>query len=95
MNRDVYESLPEPVHALLAQSGQFIADAQIESYGAAIEANIAGWEADAAHTVVTPSAEDEAEIARRVQPVIDRVAAAATPGLIEAYRAKLEEIRSR
>jgi TRAP-type C4-dicarboxylate transport system substrate-binding protein len=95
MNRDVYESLPEPVHALLAQSGQFIADAQIESYGAAIEANIAGWEADAGHTVVVPSAEDEAEIASRVQPVIDRVAAAATPGLIEAYRAKLEEIRNR
>lgn len=41
---------------------------------------------------------DEAERARlmaAVQPVIDMVAAAAAPGLIDAYRAKLEDIRSR
>ena len=45
--------------------------------------------------MVTPSAEDEAEIARRVQPVIEMVAANATEGLIEAYTAKLEDIRAR
>lgn len=95
MNRGVYESLPETVKELLAQSGQFIADRQIDVYGQAIAANIAGWEANPNHTVVVPSDADRAEIAARVQPVIDQVAAAATPGLIEAYVAKLENIRSR
>ena len=95
MNRDVYDSMPDHVKDLLAQSGQFIADRQIAEYGAAIDANMAAWRDDPAHTVVTPSDADRAEIAARVQPVIDQVAAAATPGLIEAYTAKLEDIRAR
>ena len=95
MNRGVYDSLPDPVKDLLAQSGQFIADRQIAEYGAAIDANMAAWRADPAHTVVTPSDAERAAIAARVQPVIDRVAAAASPGLIEAYTAKLDDIRAR
>lgn len=95
MNRGVYDSLPDHVKDLLAQSGQFIADRQIESYGAAIEANMQAWQDSPDHTVVIPSAADRAEIAARVQPVVDMVAAHATPGLIEAYEAKLEDIRSR
>ncbi len=95
MNRGVYESLSENVQGLLAQSGQFIADRQIEVYGEAIAANMDGWEADEAHTVVMPSDADRATIVASVQPVIDQVAASATPGLIEAYIAKLEDIRSR
>jgi len=95
MNRGVYDSLPDPVKDLLAQSGQFIADRQIAEYGAAIDANMAAWRADPAHTVVTPSDAERAAIAARVQPVIDRVAAAASPGLIEAYAAKLDDIRAR
>ncbi|WP_127108459.1 TRAP transporter substrate-binding protein [Pararhodobacter zhoushanensis] len=95
MNRGVYDSLPDHVKDLLAQSGQFIADRQIDSYGPAIETNMQAWEADAAHTLVIPTDAERAEIATRVQPVIDQVAAAATPGLIEAYEAKLEDIRSR
>ncbi|MCL4675297.1 MAG: TRAP transporter substrate-binding protein [Pararhodobacter sp.] len=95
MNRGVYESLPDSVKELLAQSGQFIADRQIESYSAAIASNIEAWETDPAHTVVALSDADRATIAARVQPVIDQVAAAATPGLIDAYVAKLEDIRSR
>lgn len=95
MNRGVYESLPDSVKELLAQSGQFIADRQIENYSAAIAANLEAWKADPAHTVVALSDADRATIAARVQPVIDRVAAAATPGLIDAYVAKLEDIRNR
>ncbi|PTX04167.1 TRAP transporter substrate-binding protein [Pararhodobacter aggregans] len=95
MNRGVYDSLPPRVHELLAQSGQFIVDRQVESYAPAIEANIAAWAESPDATLVVPSAEDEAEIARRVQPVIDRVAASASEGLIEAYTAKLEDIRAR
>ena len=44
---------------------------------------------------MTPSDAERAAIAARVQPVIDRVAAAASPGLIEAYTAKLDDIRAR
>lgn len=95
MNHSVYDGLSDHVKDLLAQSGQFIADHQIESYGAAIAANMQAWEDSPDHTVVTPSDADRAEIVARVQPVIDQVAANATPGLIEAFTAKLEDIRSR
>lgn len=95
MNKSVYESMPDGVKELLGQSGQFLVDRQIESYGPAIEANLAKWQEDPDHTVVIPTAEDEAEIARRVQPVIDAVTAAASPGLIDAYKARLQDIRNR
>ncbi len=95
MNRDVYDSLPESVHEVLAQSGQFIVDRQIEVYGPAIESNLEDWRNSDTHTLVIPTDDERAEIARRVQPVIDMVAANATPGLIDAYVAKLEDIRSR
>jgi TRAP-type transport system periplasmic protein len=95
MNRGVYEGLPDPVKDLLAESGQFIVDRQIEDYGAAIERNIAEWQGDAARTVVIPDDAERARIMVAVQPVIDQVAAAATPGLIEAYEARLADIRSR
>ncbi|CUH63085.1 C4-dicarboxylate-binding periplasmic protein precursor [Thalassovita gelatinovora] len=95
MNRDVYASLSDHAKELLAQSGQFIADRQIENYGVAINGNIQGWQDSADHSVVIPEDADRAEIATRVQPVIDMVAANASPGLIEAYKAKLKDIRNR
>lgn len=95
MNRSVHESLPEPVQELLAQSGEFIVARQIESYGAAVARNLAEWEGDAERTVSYPDAAERERILAAVQPVIDQVAAAASPGLIEAYQAKLEDIRNR
>lgn len=95
LNRSVHESLPAPVQALLAQSGEFIVARQIESYGAAVARNLAEWEADGERTVTYPAEAERARIMAAVQPVIDQVAAAASPGLIDAYRAKLEDIRAR
>ena len=95
MNRDVYEELPEPVKELLAQSGDVIVERQIEHYGAAIERNIAEWQADPERTVTIPDEAERARIVAAVQPVIDRVAEAASPGLIEAYTQRLEDIRNR
>lgn len=95
MNRATYEGLPDRVKDLLAQSGDFIVARQIESYGAAIARNLAEWEADPERTLTYPNDEDRAAIARAVQPVIGQVADAASPGLIDAYLAKLEDIRSR
>lgn len=95
MNRGVYEGLPAEVKDLLAQSGQVIADNQIASYGPAVARNLEAWEASADHTVVQPSDEERARIKTAVAPVIDMVAAAATPGLLEAFEAKLEDVRAR
>jgi TRAP-type C4-dicarboxylate transport system substrate-binding protein len=95
MNRDVYEGLPGEVQELLGQSGQIIADNQIASYGPAVARNIAEWEASDEHVVTMPSDDDNARIAEAVAPVVDMVAAAATPGLLDAFRAKLEDIRAR
>lgn len=95
MNRDVYEDLPDPVKAVLEESGAYIAEKQIEVYGSAIEANLASWRAADDHTVVTPSDADRAAIEAAVAPVLEDVAASASPGLIEAYRAKLKDIRAR
>lgn len=95
MNRGVYEEMPDEVKALLAQSGDVIVARQIEHYGAAIERNIAEWQADEARTVTIPDEAERARIAAAVQPVIDRVAEAASPGLIEAYLERLEDIRNR
>ncbi|MCC5989202.1 MAG: TRAP transporter substrate-binding protein [Pararhodobacter sp.] len=95
MNRGVYEELPEPVQELLVQSGEVIVERQIEHYGAAIERNIAEWQEDPDRTVVIPDEAERARIAAAVQPVIDRVAEAASPGLIEAYVERLEDIRNR
>ncbi|WP_461432358.1 TRAP transporter substrate-binding protein [Hoeflea alexandrii] len=95
MNRGVYEDLPAEVQDLLAQSGQIVADNQIASYGPAVARNLEQWESSDEHTVVQPSEEDSARIDEAVAPVIDRVAAAATPGLLEAFKSKLEEIRTR
>lgn len=95
LNKGVYEDLPEPVKAVLAESGRFVAEKQIEAYGAAVEANLAEWKDDPEHTVVMPSEADREKISAAVQPVIDQVAAAASEGLLEAYKAKLQEIRDR
>lgn len=95
LNRGVYEELPEPVQELLSQSGEVIVARQIEHYGAAIERNIAEWQADEARTVIIPDEAERERIAAAVQPVIDRVAGAASPGLIEAYAERLEDIRNR
>ncbi|KGF71250.1 hypothetical protein LL06_00170 [Hoeflea sp. BAL378] len=95
MNRGVYDGLPAEVKELLAQSGQIIADNQIASYGSAIDRNLADWEASPDHTLVQPSEEDLARIKQAVSPVIDMVAAAATPGLLDKFQAKLDEIRAR
>ena len=95
MNRGVYEELPAEVKDLLAQSGQIVADNQIASYAPAVARNLESWQASEDHTVVQPSAEENARIKAAVAPVIDKVAAAATPGLLEAFEAKLDEIRAR
>lgn len=95
MNRGVYDGLPDGVKDLLAQSGDFIVERQIESYSAAIARNLEEWEADPERTVTFPDDADRARINEAVQPVIERVAAAASEGLIDAYTAKLEDIRSR
>ena len=95
MNRGTYEGLPDEVKAVLAESGDFIVAQQTEHYGAAIERNIAEWQDDDARSVTIPDDAERARILEAVQPVIDMVAEAATPGLIEAYRARLDDIRSR
>lgn len=95
LNKDVYEDLPDSVKETLAESRQFIVDRQIDVYSAAVAANKAAWEADEGHNLVIPSAEDRANIQAAVQPVVDQIAGSASPGLIDAYRQKLEEIRAR
>ncbi len=95
MNKDSYEGLSDKAKELLGQSGQFIVDRQIETYGPAVEANKESWAEDDAHTFVTPTEADEALIAEKVRPVIDMVSEAASPGLLDAYKAKLEDIRNR
>lgn len=95
MNKEVYEGLPDGVKAVLEDSGQFIAERQVEVYGAAIDANMDAWTADPEHTVVVPSESDRARIAEAVAPVVDEVAANASPGLLDGYRAKLADIRAR
>lgn len=95
MNKDTYEGLPDSAKERLAESGQFIANRQIESYGRAIENNLAEWEASDEHNLVRPSEEDEARIAEAVGPVIEMVAESASEGLLEAFEQKLEEIRNR
>jgi len=95
MNKDVYADLPEGVKATLAESRQFIVDRQIASYSKAIGGNIAAWTADADHTVVEPDEADRARILEAVQPVVEQVAAKASPGLLDAYKAKLDDIRNR
>lgn len=95
MNKAVYEALPEKVKANLLQSRQVVIDKHLDSYSKALKANLDAWEADPSHTVVTPSEEDRAKIDAAVKPVVDMVAASASPGLIDAYRAKLQDIRKR
>lgn len=95
MNKGVYEDLPQPVKDVLAESPAFIADKQIEHYGSAIDNNMMGWKESEDHSVVMQSDADAEKIAAAVAPVFDKVDAAAAPGLIDAYRAKVEEIRGR
>ncbi|WP_158967274.1 TRAP transporter substrate-binding protein [Chachezhania sediminis] len=95
MNRGVYDSLDDHAKQVLAESGQYIADRQATFYGEAIAKNLAQWEESETDTLVIPSDADRAVIADRVQPVIEMVKAKASPGLIDAYVAKLEDIRSR
>lgn len=95
MNKDVYEDLPQEAKDALAETRQFIVDRQIASYTEAVAANKSAWEADEAHTLVPLSDADRAKINEAVQPVMEQVGAAASEGLVDAYRAKLEDIRSR
>ncbi|WP_163851336.1 TRAP transporter substrate-binding protein [Pseudooceanicola aestuarii] len=95
LNKDVYEELPDSAKTALAESRQFIVDRQVASYTAAIEANMTAWTEDPDHNVVIPDAADRARITEAVQPVVDQVGAAASDGLLDAYRAKLDDIRSR
>ena len=95
LNKEVYEAMPDKVKEVLAESGQFIADRQIEFYAGAIEANLKSWQEDDSHTVVMASDADANKITEAVQPVVERVSEAAAPGLIDAYSSKLEDIRNR
>lgn len=95
MNKDAYEGLSDKAKEVLAQSGDYIRSKQYEFYGPAIEANLAAWDASADHTLVMPSEQDKARITEAVAPVIETVAGNVSPGLVDAYRAKIEEIRSR
>ena len=95
MNKGVYEGLPQPVKDRLAESGRFIVDRQIDSYGKAVEANTAAWASDSEHTLTIPDDAEKAKIAEAVQPVIERVSKSASPGLVDAYVKKLEDIRGR
>lgn len=95
MNKDVYEELPDSVKTALEDSRQFFVDRQVESYVPAVEANLAEWDGKGGHTVVIPSEADREQLLAAVQPVVEAVEAAATDGLLDAYRAKLEEFRAR
>jgi len=95
MNKDAYEGLSDKAKEVLAQSGDYIRSKQYEFYGPAIEANLAAWDASPDHTLVMPSEQDKARITEAVAPVIETVAGNVSPGLVDAYRAKIEEIRSR
>jgi len=95
LNKDVYDGLPEPVKAALEASGQKIIDLQAENYGGFVDRTLVEWEASPDHTLVELTDADMAALEAAVAPVVEKVAAAASPGLIDAFRAKVAEVRAR
>lgn len=95
MNRDVYESMPDSVKALLAESNDFLMERQIQSYGGFIDATMEMWEASADHTVVHPSEADLNAISDAVAGIVEQVRGAAAPGVYDAFVAKIEDVRNR